>query len=77
LIEGYYKINLSEVSSFEQVQFVRKSVNAFKHRKGFKDFRRDKGAELLEQFRVNRENAYQAIESSRAFIKALWQAVGR
>lgn len=77
LIEDCYKISLSQLSGFEQFQFVRQSVNAFKHRKGFKDFRRDKGAELLEQFRLNRENAYQAIESSRAFLRALWQAVGR
>lgn len=77
LMEDYYKISLSQLSGFEQFQFVRQSVNAFKHRKGFKDFRRDKGAELLEQFRLNRENAYQAIESSRAFLRALWQAVGR
>lgn len=77
LIEDYYKIKISMLSDFEQVQFVRQSINAFKHRKGFKDFRRDKGAELLEQLRLNRENAYQAIESSRGFLKALWQAVGR
>jgi hypothetical protein len=77
LIEDYYKISLSKLSGFGQVQFVRQSINAFKHRKGFKDFRRDKGAELLEQFKLNRGDAYQAIESSRAFLRALWQAVGR
>lgn len=77
LIEDYYKINLSQLPSFEQFQFVRQSINAYKHRKGFKDFRRDKDAELIEQFRLNREDAYQAIESSRAFLRAFWQAVGR
>lgn len=77
LIEDYYKISLSRLSGFEQVQFVRQSVNAFKHRKGFKNLRRDKDAKLLEQFKLNREDACQAIESSRAFLRALWQAVGR
>ena len=76
LIEGYYKTNLSELSGFEQVRFIRKSVNAFKHRKGFKDFRKDKGTELLEQYKVNIVNAYQAIDDSKTFIRELWNATG-
>jgi len=75
LITDYYKINLSTLYGFEQVQFIRQSTNAFKHRKGFKDIRRDKGSKLLEEFRMNRTDAYQAIESTKGFLKALWKAL--
>src|SRR4030042_2759948 len=59
LIENYHKINLSKLSDFEQVQFIRQSINAFKHRKGYRDIRRDKDAKLLESYTLNRKNAYQ------------------
>lgn len=76
LIEEHYKINLSDLPDFSQLQLIRQSVNAFKHRKGFKEFRRDKGSKLLEEFRPSRENAYQAIDATRVFLKALWKELG-
>lgn len=72
-IERYHKIEFSDLLCFSEVQHIRKAVNAFKHRKGFKDFRRDPGSKLLEKFEPNRENAYQAIDGARAFLRALWK----
>lgn len=77
LIEVYYEIDLSKLTGYEQFQIIRQSVNAFKHRKGFKDLRKDKGAKLLDQYKLNRKDVYQAIEVSKAFIRALRRAIGR
>ncbi len=73
LIERYYKINFSDMPRFTEVQHIRHTVNAFKHRKGFKDFRRDKVSKIPEKFQPSRENAYQAIDDASIFLKALWK----
>lgn len=73
LIERYYKINLSDMPRFTEVDHIRHTVNAFKHRKGFKDFRRDKMSKIPEKFQPSRENAYQAIDDASTFLKALWK----
>ncbi len=73
LIERYYKINFSDMPGFTEVQHIRHTVNAFKHRKGFKDFRRDKVSKIPEKFQPSRENAYQAIDDASIFLKALWK----
>ena len=72
-VERYYKIEFSDLSCFTEVIHIRKTANAFKHREGFKDFRRDPGLKLLEKFEPTRENAYQAIDGARAFLRALWK----
>ncbi|MFZ2410812.1 MAG: hypothetical protein WAW23_04500 [Candidatus Methanoperedens sp.] len=72
LIERYYKISFSDMPSFAEVDHIRHTVNAFKHRKGFKDFRRDKVSKIPEKFQPSRENAYQAIDDASTFLKALW-----
>ncbi len=71
LIERYYKINFSDMPSFTEVQQIRRTVNAFKHRNGFKDFRRDKVSKIPDKFQPSRENAYQAIDAASIFLKAL------
>lgn len=76
LIEEYYKIDLSNLPGFTEVQRVRQAVNAFKHRKGFKDFRRDPGSNLLECFEITSEEAYKTIDGARSFLKALWKKLG-
>lgn len=73
LIEQHYKINFSNLPGFTEVQHIRHTVNAFKHRKGFKDFRRDKVSKIPEKFKPSRENAYQAIDDASIFLKALWK----
>lgn len=72
LIERYYKINFLDILGFTEVEHIRDTVNAFKHRKGFKDFHRDKASKIPEKFQPSRENAYQAIDDASTFLKALW-----
>lgn len=73
LLEEYYKINLLSLPSSDEIYHIRRVVNAFKHRKGFKDSRREPTSELPEKFQLTREDAYQAIDGARIFLKALWK----
>jgi len=73
LIERYYRINLSDVSGFAEVQHVRQVVNAFKHLKGFKDFRRDVETKVGEKLQPTRENASEAIDAAGVFLSSLWR----
>jgi len=59
-IEQKYDIKLDILPGFKRLKAMRKKINAFKHRKGFKDFRK------------NEEFTYQTIEDARIFIKAFW-----
>lgn len=72
-VERYYKIEFSDLPCFTEVIHIRKTVNTFKHREGFKDFRRNPGPKLLEKFEPTGENAYQTIDGARAFLRALWK----
>lgn len=76
LIEQYYEIKFCHVPGFAEVQHIRQAVNAFKHRKGFKDFRRERGSKIFEKFQPTREDAYKAIDGTRAFLRALWGILG-
>jgi hypothetical protein len=76
LIEDYYNINISSLPEYEQVHFIRKSINAFKHRKGYKDFRKEKDSFIGDKFILNREIAFQAIKSTMIFLRALWEVAG-
>jgi len=76
LIEKYYQIQLCDVPSFNEIQIVRNTVNDFKHRKGFKDSRKDPKVKLGEQSKPSREEAYKAIKESRNFLIALWKRLG-
>ena len=73
LIEEHYKIHLSALPGFEQFQLIRKSVNAFKHRKGYKDFRRNVESKIGDKFQPTREDAYKAIDEARVFLRDLWK----
>lgn len=72
LIERHYKINFLNLPCFTEIQHIRHTVNAFKHRKGFKDFRHDRVSKIPEKFQPSREIAYQAIDNASTFLKALW-----
>jgi hypothetical protein len=73
LIEEHYKIKLCEIQGFNEMQSIRNTVNAFKHRKGFKEFRKYPDVKFGEQFEPNREEAYKAINAARTFLIALWE----
>ncbi len=72
LIEKYYQIKVNETESYPDVMGVRKKVNSFKHRKGFKDPWRNGGAVIPEKFKVDRKETFQRIDSVRNFLKDLW-----
>jgi predicted DNA-binding protein YlxM (UPF0122 family) len=77
-IEQKYNIKLDILPGFKRLKAMRKKINAFKHRKGFKDFRKNekfkKGerVNILERYELDRKEAYQAIEDAKVFIKAFW-----
>jgi len=77
-IEQKYNIKLDILPGFKRLKAMRKKINAFKHRKGFKDFRKNeefkkgKTVNILERHELNRKEAYQTIEDARIFIKAFW-----
>ena len=75
LIENHYKVDFDELPGSSEVDRVRRAVNAFKHRKGFKDFRRDCWSHFPERFELNRDEAYRAIEATRKFLGALWKHI--
>ena len=60
---------------------MRKKINAFKHRKGFKEFRKneefkkEKTVNIFERYELNRKDAYQVIEDAKVFIKAFWSEI--
>jgi hypothetical protein len=77
-IEQKYNIKLDTLPGFKRLKIMRKKINAFKHRKGFKDFRKNeefkkgKTVNIFEQYELNRKEAYQTIEDAKIFIKAFW-----
>ena len=73
LIEQHHNINLSNLPDSTEVKQIRQTVNAFKHRKGFKDSRRgDPKSNVGEKYQPTRDNAYQAIDTARVFLWALY-----
>lgn len=77
-IEQKYSIKLDILPGFKRLKAMRRKINAFKHRKGFKDFRKNekfkKGerVNILERYELDREKAYKTIEDAKVFIKAFW-----
>jgi len=79
LIEEKYKIDIKELDGGEAFFKMREMVNAFKHRNGLIDFRKQeaKDIKLVERHEADIEHAYEAIDTAKVFIKALWLATGR
>ena len=77
-IEQKYNIKLDILPGFKRLKAMRKKINAFKHRKGFKDFRKNeefkkgKRVNILARYELDRKEAYQTIEDAKVFIKAFW-----
>lgn len=80
-IEQIYNIKLDILPGFKRLKIMRKKINAFKHRKGFKDFRKneefkkEKIVNIFERYELNRKDAYQVIEDAKVFIKAFWSEI--
>jgi len=75
LIEGHYHISIDDLLGSKEVKEIRRTVNAFKHRKGFKDPRRDADCTYFpEKFLLERKKAIHQIEAVRVFLRALWEA---
>ena len=72
LIEKYYAIKVNETLSYLDFVDIRKKVNSFKHRKGFKDPRRNGGAVIPEKFKIDRKETFQRIDSVKNYLKDLW-----
>ena len=72
LIEKYYRIKVNKMESYLDVMGIRKKVNSFKHRKGFKDPWRNGGTVITDKFKVDRHETFQRIDSVRNFLKDLW-----
>jgi len=80
-IEQIYNVKLDILPGFRRLKIMRKKINAFKHRKGFKDFRKNeefkKGetVNIFKRYELNRKDAYQVIEDAKVFIKAFWSEI--
>jgi hypothetical protein len=70
-IEDYYKITIADMPGFTEMQLVRETINAFKHRKGFKYPRQYPDSNLTDKFHPTREDAYEAIDKASTFLRAL------
>lgn len=79
LIEEKYKINIKDLDGGDAFFKMREMVNAFKHRNGLIDFRKQeaKDIKLVERHKADIEHAYDAIDKANVFIKALWLATDR
>jgi hypothetical protein len=79
LIEGKYKIRVRDLEGADICSQVREMVNSFKHRKGRIDFRKQEPQDInfVARHEADVEKAYQAIDETYTFIKALWKATNR
>lgn len=77
LIEAYYKVNIHDYPEFSDVTKIREISNAYKHRNGYKDFRKGNMTNLLEQHKLDREEVARAIESCERFEVLLHQLIGK
>jgi len=79
LVEDAYDIRIRDLDSGNAVLKMREVVNAFKHRDGLVDFRKQEPRDInfVERHKADVEQAYAAIDKARAFIKALWKVTDR
>lgn len=71
-IENFYQIRIDEIASYPEIMDIRKKVNSFKHRKGYKDPWKNGGTSIPDKFKFDREEAYQRLYDVRNFVKDLW-----
>ncbi len=68
LIERHYSIKLGKLPGSKEVDEIRKTINAFKHRKGYKDPRKEK---VLGRYELDREFVENCLVGARKFLRAL------
>jgi hypothetical protein len=74
LIEGYYGLTLSSLPKWAEVAALRESVNAFKHREGFRRFREIDWAQhpsWPQRHPTTAESAYARIDAVGTFLAGL------
>lgn len=76
LIEEYYRFKIDNLPSAKFIFEIREMVNAFKHAKGLKNFRKKDLSKLFipEYFEPEKQQAYDSIKHARKFIIGLWKA---
>ncbi len=86
LIEEYYGISIDSLLFSKEADEIRRIVNAYKHRRGFKDPRKDfewskyldkKILNLplvIEKFHLDRQQAFRFVDAAQEFIRALREA---
>jgi hypothetical protein len=79
LIEKEYGINIDNLEEGDIFKNVREVVNSFKHRDGLIDFRKNQLEDTihLKYHKVDGKQAYEAIDKTHIFIKALWTATAK
>ena len=79
LIESKYGIRLRELEGGNDFFKMRQIVNAFKHRDGLVDFRKqaDQYIRFPQYHQSEIEEAFGAIKTAEAFVLALWRATDR
>lgn len=70
-IEISYQIKIREIDSYIAIKRLREKVNSFKHRKGFKNPSKERAVDL-ERLTVDRNEAFQSIDSVKTFLRDLW-----
>jgi len=68
LIERHYSIKLDELPGSKEVDDVRNTINAFKHRKGYKDPRKEN---VLGRYELDREFIANCLAGTRKYLRAL------
>jgi hypothetical protein len=68
LVEGHYSIKLDKLPGSKTVEEIRKTINAFKHRKGYKDPRKEN---VLGRYELDREFVANCLVGARKFLRVL------
>jgi hypothetical protein len=80
MIESHYNVSLKKLPGAETVFKLRDTVNAFKHRKGYEDWRKldhRMHIQLPERHRPTDDDIEHSIKHVGLFIKSLWKVTGR
>lgn len=75
LIEDHHGIKFDDLAHWKEVQAIRRSVNAFKHRKGRKHYKeidwQKEGLHFPQQYELDRNKILKAMENSEKFLRSL------
>ena len=77
LIEEFYGIHFESLPGYAEVECIREIANAFKHRKGYKDPRKDfdvDGSWRFGRLEINRSEIASCCNGARKFLRALKKA---